>query len=352
MGKQSKKNKKAAENQKINNLMLFLTGVGALTVVLVLVINVVTHSDFLNKSRKAFQVGEMSYTGEELDYYYYSVFHGILEGMAGYGGMMGINGAKSLEDQSCPFTETPMSWKEYILEQAKDRLAMISVEYQEALENGYTVDDVIQSNVDNALEYHQMLAAEGGYENLDAYLRVEYDGLREKTLRGLLEQEFLGQAYELEWENSYEIEEEELHTYYEEHLYEFNTYSYLYSYVGKNSQWTDSLKACESEQEFRDKTKELTGSDCYEILDAPGSDLGDQNAEDLVWISDASRRAGDIYAGRSGEDEYVLYFLDSSDNGFADGGEQWRIKARAGIKNERLEAWRTGLLEKYGYTER
>lgn len=351
MGKQGKKERKAAESQRLNRLMLFLTGAAALVVVLLTVGSAVLNSEFLNKSRKVFQVGELSYTGEELDYYYYSVFHSMLEGMAGYEGMLGPNGAKSLEEQSCPLAETPMSWKEYILTQAKDRLAGISAEYQEALKEGYTVDDTIQSNVDNALEYHRMLAAERGYEDLDTYLRAEYDGLKENTLRGLLEQEFVGQAFQQEWESSLEIQDRELKDYYEEHRYEFNTYSYLYSYIGKNHQWADTLKACRSQEEFREKTRELTGADCYEILDAPGTDLGDQTAADLVWISDASRKEGDVYVGQSGEDQYVLWFLSSSDNGFAAGGEEWKVKALAGIKRERLEAWQEEIVEKYGYVE-
>lgn len=320
--------KKQMKKQYTNSIMIVLAAAAAIAVLFLVVWNAISQSGFLKQSKKAFQVGEESYTVAEVNYYYFSALYALSDRM--------------------PFD---IDWHDYIVEQEERRLAEVSSEYQEALAEGYTEDAVIRNNIENAVEYHRMSAAEKGYSDLDSYLGAEYGLMNEQMLRNLLKQELIAGSYENDWKNSCEFGDEELYDYYEQHLYEYSTYSYLYAYAGKDVTGLDAFRGIESEEEFRNITKEYTGTDCYEIMDVPGSELGEAQTEDLRWISDSSRKEGDLYFGESEAGCYVLYFLNSSDHGFTDQGDQWKIKAQAGLKEERLKEWKSALAEEYGFRE-
>lgn len=333
-----------------NKLMIFMTVIAGMIVFSLILWSLLRQSDLPGRHSNAFRVGKRTYSVSEINYYYYSTYYALLESMNGYENLFGLDVNQDLSEQECPLAEEKMSWKEYILQQAEELLAEISVKYQDAVRNGYSADSVIQSNVENAMEYQKMMAADGQYPDLQAYLQAVYKDLDEDTLRELLAQEFIAQTYEQDWQNALVFSDEELSSYYESHLFEFSTYSYLYSYVGKDETPISELKEAESEQEFRELTKTLTGLDCYELMDVSGSELGDNTTEDLKWISDVSRKKGDTYIGQSGNDHYVLYYLGSSlqDN---IGDRQWKVKVSAELKKERLIEWNDSLLEKYGSKE-
>ena len=70
-----------------------------------------------------------------------------------------------------------------------------------------------------------------------------------------------------------------------------------------------------------------------------------------MWIADKSRKSGDTYLGKSGEDFYVLCYLGSDDNGFSTGDEHWKMVATAGMKEEKSEEWKEGLIKAYKWRE-
>lgn len=320
--------KKQMKKQYTNSVMIVLAVVAAMAVLFLVIWSAVSQSGFLKQSKKAVQIGEESYTVAEVNYYYFSALYALSDRIP-----------------------LDIDWHDYIIEQAKRRLAEVSSEYQEALKRGYIEDTVIRNNIENAIEYHRMSAAEKGYSDLDSYLGNEYGLMNEKILRRLLKQEMIADSYELDWKNSCEFNDDELYDYYKQHLYEYSTYSYLYAYAGKNVADLDIFRGIENEEEFRDISKEYTGTDCYEIMDVSGSELGESSTEDLKWISDPLRKEGDLYFGESEAGCYVLYFLNSSDHGFTDQGDQWKIKARAGLKEDCLKEWKSTLIEDYGLRE-
>lgn len=339
-------NKKEIQNRQI----MIIAGIVALFVLALILWSIVSRLDFLNDGKKAFQAGEETYTVAEVNYYYYTAYDAIMQSMQGYGQFAGLDVTKDLSEQNCPLADEEMSWRDYLLLQAEDRLAEISVLYQEALKHGYEADDAILVQVEQAVDYERANAADA---NLNMVLQAKYGGLEEKGLRRLLTQSLIAQAYENDWKADRTFTEEEVRAHYEEHLYEYTTYSYLYAYAGQQKEAADAILETKSEQEFRETSKELLGTDCYEILDAPGSELGDRTTEDLTWIADQNRVSGDTYLGKSGEDWYVLCYLGSNDSGFASGENDghWKVVATAGLKDEHTASWKEELEETYGRKE-
>ncbi len=344
MGKQS-----ADKRDRQNRLV---TGIGIIAALLVLALilwSVVSRSDFLKYGRKAFQVGEESYTIAEVNYYYYTTYNAVLQNMQGYAGMAGLDVSQDLSKQDCPIADEPMSWKDYLMGQATKQLGENSMLYQEAMKNGYQADESVQIKVEQVMQNktEDMKNSDGEYLNLNHYLKIRYGGIEEDGLRKLLEQQYVAAAYQEAWKAEGTFSEEELYAHYQEHRYEYDTYSYLYAYVGEQHEATEELMEAQTEESFRETARRVLGSDCYEILDAPGAELGDGTTEDLLWLADENRQSGDTYLGRSGKDFYVLCYLERDDNGFLGGDEHWKVVATAGMKEERIAEWKKGLMEVY-----
>lgn len=348
MGKQS-----VDKRNRQNRMMIGISAAVAFFVVVLILWSVVSRSDFLKYGKKAFQVGEESYTVAEVNYYYYTAYDAILQNMQGYVNMAGLDISQDLSTQDCPIAEEPMSWRDYLLKQATERLGENSMLYQEAAKNGYQVDEAMQTKIEQVLKNRteDMNISSREYRNLSHYLKMTYGGIEEEGLRKLLEQQYMAEAYKEAWKADCTFSEEELYGHYQEHQYEYNTYSYLYAYVGNQQEVTEELIKTQTEESFRETTKRVLGSDCYEILDVPGSQLGDGTTEDLMWIADKSRKSGDTYLGKSGEDFYVLCYLGSDDNGFSTGDEHWKMVATAGMKEEKSEEWKEGLIKAYKWRE-
>lgn len=271
--------KRENKREKQNRQMVVLTILVAVAVLAMILWSVVSRLGFLDSGKKALQVGDETYTAADVNYYYDTAYRALLESMQGYEQMMGLDVTQDLSVQDCPLADDKMSWRDYLLLQAEDRLAEISVLYQEATKEGYQVDDAIRAQVEQAVEYQRM-------EH-----RAE-SGIGEEGLRRLLTQELVAQAYETDWKEGCVFTEEELDAHYQEHLYEYSTYSYLYAYVGKQYEVADAILETKGEEDFRRVSRELLGTDCYEIMDAPGADLGDRTTEDLLWLSDRDRKSG------------------------------------------------------------
>lgn len=297
----------------------------------------------------AFTVGARNYSAAAVDYYYYSAYHGITESMSGYESFLGFDPSRDPEEQDCPLSESAQNWREYILSQAETELAGISAVYQAAEASGYEADQIVQENVKYALEYHKKAASEAGYESLEEYLISEFGGsLQEKTLKELLTQSFVAYAYEEKQREEIEFTEKELQRYHDAHIWEYTNYSYLYAYVMGDEEDCKAIAAVKSEEEFREKTKEITGADCYELLEISGAELGDSTADDMVWLADPDRKAGDIYTGKSKEAWYVLYYLGKSDG---EDPDTWKTEVARDMAEEQIAQWKIDLMEQYPVKE-
>ena len=96
MGKQS-----VDKRNRQNRMMIGISAAVAFFVVVLILWSVVSRSDFLKYGKKAFQVGEESYTVAEVNYYYYTAYYAILQNMQGYVNMAGLDISQDLSTQDC-----------------------------------------------------------------------------------------------------------------------------------------------------------------------------------------------------------------------------------------------------------
>lgn len=295
------------------------------------------------KEEIALVIGQESYTDTEVNYYYYSVYHGILESMKGYESMFQLDLTKDLDQQKCPVSEKVESWREYLLGMALDELTLNSVLYQEALKEEYENVETANQQVKLALEYQTAEAKAKGFDSLDEYLEKEYGNVTTKQLERLVEQSAVAYQYRNDKEMSLKFSEDELKEYKEAHSWNYTKYSYLYAFVGTDQEVCNALKEAKDEAEFREMTKELTGKECYELLEVPGKELGNSEAQDMIWLAEEERKTGDTYIGTSSNNSYVLFYLESKDDSM-DGGKETLI---ADLKKETIQEWEQSLLSEY-----
>ena len=298
----------------------------------------------------ALRIGDITYSAAQCNYYFYSAYHAVLDSASGAEDLIGLDPSLPLDQQDCPLSEEGESWYEYLWNSAKEEMWRNTALYLDAESQGMTLSKEDQSEIANLEEYYMLQAADAGYDSADDYLSAVYgEGMTVELLKELMERQLLAQDYENQVELSYSFSEEELRKYYTEHSYEFSNYTYLYAYVGSGEdaeQTAQDLCEAESREAFEAAARAATGRDCYEMSEISGSELGDPSLSDIAWLTDAARQAGDTYAGQAGEDWFVLWFLQRSDNGFLTGeDEQWKTIASARLRSEKLGQWEDSLME-------
>jgi len=309
-----------------------------------------------NSERKALRVGEETYSVAQMDFFYFSTLDELLQNANGYTSMLGLDATKDLSKQACPMSEDGESWKAYLIRQAQESLTKVHVLCAEAEKSGFALDSAAQSEIDSELEYYQFLGQNAGYEDFAAYLTNTFgEGLNAETLRGLLEKIYLADRFEQTKRASFSFTDEQLQQYYSENEYLYMRYTYLLAYVdgSKNVDAICSILSTEKTPEaFEKATLEQTGEESYRLTNVKGSELGDQTAEDVAWLTNANRRAGDTFVGKTEAAGYVLYFVEKNDSGFAGGtGDDWKAEARSALQQNFYLDWLSKATETYTIKE-
>lgn len=299
-------------------------------------------------SQTALQIGEMKYTVAECRYLYGNALQELQDSASDTAVMLGLDFSKPLDQQACPLEEQG-SWADYLWNSVCDQLMEVTALCQEADVRGYTLPESKQQELQQLPEYISTAASEAGFQQVESFLEKQYGpGVTMESIQSITEKMMLAEALRNDEMLSYDFSEEELQTYYQEHLQQFSEYSYLYAFLGADSteeQITD-LTAAESEEEFQQLAETFTGRECYTLNGIPGNELGDSTQEDVAWLVDQQRNAGDTYVGHDGDNRYVLYFLKRDDLGFSQGqGEQWKTVAAGYLREERLQQWLDALLQ-------
>ena len=350
--------KKQASKKAKENRIATAAALIALTVAVVGAVLLGLGKDFWKASSEdpALRIGDITYSAAQCNYYFYSAYHAVLDSASGSEDLIGLDPSLPLDQQDCPLSEEGENWYEYLWNSAKEEMWRSTSLFLDAERQGMTLSEEDQSEIANLEEYYMLQAADAGYDSADDYLSAVYgEGMTVELLKELMERQLLAEDYENQVELSYSFSEEELREYYTEHSYEFSNYTYLYAYVGSGEdaeQTARDLCEAESREDFEAAARTATGRDCYEMSQLSGSELGDPSLPDIAWLTDTNRQPGDTYAGQAGEDWFVLWFLQRSDNGFLTGeDEQWKTIASAHLRSEKLEQWEDSLMEDYPVEE-
>ena len=334
----------------------FTIAAAAIVVVCVVLLWVVRASGSSNAERKALRIGEETYTVAQLNFFYFSSLDELLQNANGYTSVLGLDETKDLSKQVCQISDAGESWKSYLIRQATEGLTKVLVLCAEAEKNAVILDSTAQNEIDSELEYYQFLGQNTGYDDFNAYLTHTYgEGFSAETLRGLLEKIYLADRFAQNKLASFSFFDEQLRDYYSENEYLYMRYTYLFAFVDGSKDVgsiCNELTSCTSSEAFEKAALELTGQECYHMIDVKGSELGDQSSEDVKWLTASERREGDIFVGKTNAAGYVLFFIEKNDNGFSAGtNTDWEADAVSALQENAYQAWLSEVTESYSIKE-
>ena len=313
----------------------------AVVVVVLILFAAVFNSTLFYSHASALDIGDHDYTAVEFNYYYQSAY------MSAYSSISSTYGqyASYLLDPSKPLSEQSysedMTWDEYLEQQALDSMQQSAMLCDAAEEEGFTISEEVQANIDQTIASEKAAATEQGYNSFKKYLTTAYGrGFDEKTYEKLVTNQNLAAAYSQVLIDRFteEYTDEQLMDKYNSVQSEYNLITYCYYYVdgsaddeagidadtAMNNAYTtaQAIAAAKTEDVFAElvrqycteEEKESFADDSAVLRKnvAPGS-LSDNYSE---WLTSADRKYGDTTCIEGTNGYYVLLFVESNHNDY------------------------------------
>lgn len=315
----------AAKKEKRNKIVWTIVGI---VLAVALVFTIVWNSSLFYNDFSAVQVGDVKYTASEVEFYYNSSYYSFITNYSSYLQAMGLDTTKSLSSQSYGEDQT---WADFFRDQAVSSLTNITILWQEAQNEGFSLSEADQQSLDTELASISEAATGSNFTSVDQFLSANYGkGLTYDKVKTLMERSYIAQAYYTEKQASFSYTEDELLDYYNKDADNYDNYKYVYYYIDGSE---DSDNGIDSEtamanaeekaknildgkiayvDEFKAKVLALTNGDATETVTA-GSSLGSDFAD---WMKDASRSEGDVEMFKSTSGYYVIYFEERDNNDY------------------------------------
>lgn len=259
-----------------------------------------------------------------------------------------VNAYNNLQSTMQFDTETPLSEQEaygenlgeYVQDYAVSSAANIYAMYDEALANGYTLDEEAQANIDSEIQMLDLYAQMYGFSDGNAMLVNQYGaGSNKESYEEYLTVTQIAQGFATQKQEEPVYTEEDLQAHYEENSDSFNAASFRQFSVTPETLQVEAdeagLQTCEEvakevaaaaeagEEAFLEAVMNAIPEDHAEEYDAESVTLREEvsfsSFSDVYkdWLSDDARQEGDVTYVKNGESGYiVLYFLHREDYGF------------------------------------
>ncbi|MBU5434485.1 peptidylprolyl isomerase [Pseudoflavonifractor sp. MSJ-37] len=324
------KERREAAIKKRNTIAYTVIGVVAAILVAVLLI---WNSGFFQSRTTALTINGRNYTPGEVSYYY-----GQAKQSNYYLSMMGYDSKTPDREQNFGGDESK-TYYDYFMDTAKQNMIQTAALVDAAKEAGETLNDESKQQVENALASYDSGAVQSGYPNTASFLKAYFGQYMTKgVLRSCLEDSALANQYYNEHSDSLTYDESKLEEYYKENAADLDTYVYNAIFFDGTAESTEdadgnSVDPTDEEKEAamsaaKDKADafqaQAESSDFQTAADAAkagdesltydgettnvGSSVSSAYKE---WLSDASRKAGDVTVIESdGSGYYVVQFLE------------------------------------------
>ncbi len=258
MAKSAGANRRNDEN-KINPGIKITLIVVALLCVFMLGYGVVDSTGVLDRSTTAMTVGEDEISVTELNQYYHTTRNGFINQYADYLSMYGydMTNAAAFDMQYSLFDSTK-TWKEYFLDEAKAAAEEISLLYQEANKNGYTMTTEDQDQYDLYMESLNA-AAEANDMSVAKYCKVLYGtGTKLSDVEAYYQKRVLAAGYYNTVLEGFGIDDAAIDAHYAENGDDYDELTYfLYDVAYKTYTYSESSTeegAPKSEEEAKQMT--------------------------------------------------------------------------------------------------
>lgn len=268
-------------------------------------------SGVIQRNAPAYTVGGQSYSVTDVDYYFYNEYNNV----AAYGEYVGLDTSVSLKEQDYNEDQT---WYDYLLEQAYSSLSEVSALTSAAKEDGYTISEEGQANIDQTIESLKSAADQYGITEA-SYLNYTYGRyMTPSAFKKAVTEYYLAQDYAAHVTDNIEVTEEDMDTYYQENSAALDTFDYeaYLLTIDLETQYDDEGNALDFDPEELAAAQETLKTQANQlkaaveagdedqvasvVAETGASDLSNLSSSSLsyynfgTWLSDESRKAGDV----------------------------------------------------------
>ncbi|MBQ8585330.1 MAG: hypothetical protein IJ452_03480 [Butyricicoccus sp.] len=346
-----------------------IAAVAAVAVVLGAAVGVMA-SDSTYRSAGALQVGDVTLSAAEYNYFYSNVRANYLADYNQYMSMLGITATAAELEKQVYNEETGMTYADKFHEEAQNNIARAYAMAGAAAAEGVTLSAEAQASLDSSIE---ALDDAAFLENTtqDEYLASVYGrGMDYDTWYSCAETAALADTYMAQKKTSFEFSDAEAIAHYDANESQYKTYDYrsfLFSvksdaedqaaaFAEISKQADDFVNRYKNGEDFNDLVLAFVSDDARSYYEENDLTLyEDTIAENISssyrdWVTDSGRQADEIGLVYDEENGfiYVLNFLGKSD---ATDAEKAEI-ARADLQAAAFEEWIAAEQEKYPMTEK
>ena len=319
---------KKAQEEKHSNVKYAV--VGALSVVLVAFL-LVWNTGIIQRNAAAVTVDGEKYSAADVQYYLRSL---MLQN--------GISSTSSLKSMTMNST-TGETMYDYLKSQAVERLVTCAALDKQAAEEGFTMSDDTQTEVDDQLKQLEEQWVSAGYQSRDAFIRANYGPyMTYDRLVELFTRDMLVNEYATQFSDSLSYSDADYEQYYQENantLDEYTITQFVFNATvdtvdadGNAIEMTDDEKAAALEQaktEKQARAQELqskleAGEDPAQLAQEYADQLtGDPSISQVMsgssvasasyaqWAQDTARQKGDVTLSEydAGPSSYYYYVV-------------------------------------------
>ena len=173
----------------------------------------------IRKNMTAVTIDGEKFTATELDYYY----HTAINQYGSYLSYLGVDPSQDLDSQKYSGNQ---SWADYFRSEAVVSLTQTATMYHDAMENGYTIDEDLQKQID---DYSASIDkyCETNAITRDQFLQSSYGShMTNDLFMKHLTMSFVASDYASDYNKNHEYSTDELTTYYNDHKQDIDLASY------------------------------------------------------------------------------------------------------------------------------
>ena len=318
------------KNKEVRMYTIGFTVVVALLVVVAIVVGgMQAYNNAGIKERKtiAYTVGDHELNSVTMSYFFSDSVNNFVNQYGAYASMFGLDTTKPLDEQYVDEEKTK-TWADNFMEEAKTSAKTVYALVDEANAAGHKVTDAQQEQVDLALKNMDDFASNSNFGGLKGYLKAVYgNGATVDSYREYMETSMLADSYRVAKAESLTYEDAELREAEKDRYNEFSSFSYHHYYlpvssflVGGtedeegNKTYTDEenaaaaaaaeeaakLLTADTIKTAEDLDKAIAALDINKDKPDAASNVYENNdylnipAEEKQWITDDSRKAGDM----------------------------------------------------------
>ncbi len=141
-------------------------------------------------------MGNTSLTNREFSVWYWQTYYDLLNGLGYYAMIYGLDSSKPLSEQSCMMADVPMTWEQFMVEQAIVNWHSYAAMVAEAENAGVTLSQEDQEDLDKMAADMEQTASAYGYESVSAMLAADYgEGVTLEDYKSFVRTLMLGNSY-------------------------------------------------------------------------------------------------------------------------------------------------------------